>query len=253
MFTRFLLLAVTLFLPFEKIYSENQILKTNISKAIKSINTKTSYAFADLGLSEEELQLAENIKIDTTFRTELFGNLPQIKDEAADFLRKIGNDDEALIDRISDIISRVSQAVIFESGNESGWISLRSSLPTPKFDKPRWHTDGNFFTPSGLTIRFTTTLQGSPTLVYPLPKSLRKKFYENSRNRDYLNNLLDFSKALSNKRGEGTIFIISDRNNSTVHSEPKIDKKRLFFSVIPGSEKQITEAYERMVAQNFVY
>ena len=52
---------------------------------------------------------------------------------------------------------------------------------------------------------------------------------------------MDLNKAESPKKGEGVFFIVSDAKFGAVHSEPKMNENRLFFSVLIGNESEIEE------------
>ncbi len=101
--------------------------------------------------------------------------------------------------------------------------------------------------------KFAATLVGSSTLFYNLPEGQRDLFISNFNDRAYLSELLDIGKAESAKNGEGVFFIVADRQIGAIHSEPKIQDNRLFFSILVGSENEINELYSTwhpMVIEN---
>ena len=72
---------------------------------------------------------------------------------------------------------------------------------------------------------------------------MRDIFISHRDDRIFLSELLDLKKAESPKLGEGVLFIVSDDQLGAVHSEPKIDENRLFFSILIGDESEIEEFY----------
>jgi hypothetical protein len=123
--------------------------------------------------------------------------------------------------------------------------------------------DGRYYSPYhyGTQYKFATALKGNPTLFYPLDPSMRT-LYENYNQefwKDYiftdieslvehaeeerivLSQMFDVNNAESPKQGERAFFIVGDHRFAALHSEPKINSKRLFISIVPGQECEILE------------
>ncbi len=223
---------------------------------INALGSGTSFAFVDIGLTEEELALADRLKFDnlgaeTTKQYDRFGNLHLIIDELPKFLREIGNDDEEVIQAVTAIISRTAYNVTEASNKASAWVCVRASTPNHQFDMPRWHTDGMYYGLDSskpypeIVFKFGAVLKGPPTLLYPLPDAMRETFYANEDDRQFLSELLDLRLAQSPEKGQGVLFIVADNTMGGVHSEPKMDENRLFFSILVGDQIEIDELNSR--------
>jgi hypothetical protein len=128
---------------------------------------------------------------------------------------------------------------------------VRASLPNPHFDQPRWHVDGHYYkltTP--FQVKFATALKGNTTPFYDLPHEMRDEFNAHRNDCEYLNTLIDLKNSESPVLGCGAFFIVGNKEYGAVHSEPKFDKPRLFFSILPGDEAEIKELYDNWYPQD---
>ncbi len=215
-----------------------------------------SFSFVDLGLTEKEIDLSDQLKIDllpqaSSAQYDRFGDLHLLNNELPVFLNSIGNNDEEVIEVITKIITRTVQNIVSASSRNSAWVCVRAFTPTANFNTPRWHIDGAYYGLNGpfpypkTVFKFAATLKGSPTLLYQLPDDQRDTFIEHQHDREFLSEYLDIDKAESPRRGEGVFFIVANNRQGAVHSEPSIDSNRLFFSVLIGDKSEIEELYSR--------
>lgn len=225
-----------------------------IHDKISTLGQGTSFTYVDLELTDDEWSLIEKLKFDnleleTTQQYDRFGNLHLLKDELPIFLREIGNDDEEVIQAVTEIITRLTDDITKGSNKKSAWVCIRASTPNHDFDIPRWHTDGQYFGLNGpypypgIVFKFGAVLKGPSTLLYNLPEDMREIFNSNWDDRLFLSELLDLNAAESPKKGQGVFFIVADEKIGAVHSEPKMDENRLFFSVLVGDDSEIEELY----------
>lgn len=249
---KIMLLSLTVLtsLLFTKVAAEQP--QSTVEEAMRdkigTLGQVSSFAYVDLGLTDQELCLIDQLVCETTVEYDRFGNLHLLKDELPGFLSSIGNDDENVIQVVTEIIIKTVQNVTKASNKNSAWVSVRASTPTDKYDIPRWHTDGSYYGPypyPGVVFKFAAVLKGSPTLLYNLPDDMRAKFNANRNNRIVLSELLEINKAESPKKGEGVFFVVGDSLIGAVHSEPKMSENRLFFSILVGDESEINELYQR--------
>ena len=139
------------------------------------------------------------------------------------------------------------------------WIDVRITMRNKFFDIPRWHMDGLFFTSpedrNQLQTKFITSLRGPGTLMINATKAEKQEYNEFSRNATKMNHMgVEFRnkvieifknrKVHQLKNNQGLIFIVG-RDTALVHSEPPKNEKRIFVSVLPGTEKQIAELKAR--------
>lgn len=250
------LISLTCFLLSEvEVYAESfhPTVEETMREQISTLGTGSSFAFVDLRLTDSEFDIIDKLKFDDldheiSREYDRFGDLYLLKDELPIFLREMGNDDEEVIQTVTEIIARAVQDVTKASNKNSAWVSVRASSPNHEFDIPRWHTDGKYYGPypyPGIVFKFAAVLKGSPTLLYNLPDDMRDIFYANWNDRKFLSELLDLNKAESPKKGEGVFFIVGNEKLGAVHSEPKMGEHRLFFSILVGDESEIDELQQR--------
>ncbi len=209
---------------------------------ISNLKAHQSFAFVDLDLSIEEIHLLNELRVIDGLTYNRYGNLELLLDEIPFFLRSLGNEEERLIKKVTEIICKTTFCVLQAAEKETAWISIRASKPHPLFDIPRWHCDGSFFGPnSGFTFKFAATLKGNQTLFYNLPPEMREEFNLHMNDREYLSHILDINQSISSKQGFGVFFIVGDAENGAVHSEPPIKEDRLFFSIVMGDKEQVYE------------
>ena len=199
----------------------------------------------DLMISNEELEVLDSIKITTQNQYSRLGDLHLIKNELPEFLSKTTDANEKEIEIITNLVDRLSSNVVDSVSGESAWVALRTSVENSAFDLRRWHIDGPFFglfeTDPVFTAKFATTLKGDTTLFYPLPEDMRDNFCETQNDRPFWHAKLDDSLIIRAKIGQGAFFVVGDPERNAVHSEPKITQDRIFLSVVPGTQEQITE------------
>ena len=224
------------------------------------------FAFFNLHLTEAEMNAIYTFSIQGDGDYNYYSDLDRLQTELPDRSALVGQGDVA---SIAAIIHRVALQVIEASGKETALVIVRISTPNSHYDVPRWHVDGSYY--PGSWLKFAATLIGNPTLFYQMQPEQKSQFDAYMRksaeiyrqaldshgeittsNRDDL--LLAERRALcalftnqliTGKPGEGAFFRVADRNTPAVHSEPKIDGPRLFFSVLPGTEEEIAQYKNR--------
>lgn len=171
MFKRFFLLSVLLLTQFglnadNKPFPQNNENALKMWIAIKDL-LPTSYAFVDLGLSNEEKDLFDQVMVLNTMQLDRFGHLELLKEEIPQFLRNLGNEDEEVINSAAEVINKIVLNVTEAFGKQTAWVSVRASTPTNEYDMPRWHMDGPYYAPNyGVQYKFATALKGRSTLFF---------------------------------------------------------------------------------------
>ncbi len=238
--------------PAESTYSKVEKVMRN---KISLLGYDNSFMFANLELTNEEINLIDKVKFNNLHSMDdekdynRFGDLHLLKEELPTFLRNIGNDDEEVIQAITRVVDRTTQQVTKAVNKNSAWVAVRAFTPTHEYDSPRWHIDGQFYGLNssypyqGNVFKFATVLKGRPTLLYNLPYDMREIFCSHQNDRTFLSKLLDLNKAESPKKGEGVFFLVGNGDIGAVHSEPKMDESRLFFSILIGDEAEINELF----------
>jgi hypothetical protein len=186
-----------------------------------------------------------------------------------DFLLEIGDNKKSLVNQMERIIIKLIKNVMSSYKMDNFWITIRVTLPNHLYDLPRWHKDGAFFLNNGnaMTSKFVAVLKGPGTLVIKSDDSINQtyntlykkqldemnkcKIFEDQikvgdKYRPIYSNAFKNEKIIKVKNNQALIFFAgTDKNNSCLHSEPPINKPRLFISILPGSMKDIMELKER--------
>lgn len=217
-----------------------------MSNALQSLLPK-NYALVSLGLTDEELAIFDRMEIKNAANYSRFGNLELMRDEIPQYLREIGNNDEELIQKASDILNKIVMNVMNAFKKQTAWVTVRAFIPTKEYDMPRWHTDGYYYQPFtyGVQYKFAAALKGNQTLFFPMNDEMREVYKSNCNNREFLSRFFDVKQAETGQIGQGAFFIVGSPRCSALHSEPQINSTRLFISVFPGQECEIQELYER--------
>lgn len=228
-------------------------LRDEIRGSILELSTSNPFVEFDMKLTGDDINCLSNLRIDSNnnYYNEYnnFGDLDNLSYGLFAFLRSLGNEVETS-ESASTLISNLVNQVIIATGKETAWITLRASTATANFDTPRWHRDGYFYDLDLATpdeqYKVVMAFKGPPTLFYNLPDGMRNEFnlLSMSDKRDALSQLLNINQSVSAKPYHGAVFIVG-ADYAAVHSEPPIHEDRLFLSILPGSEKQIRELYNR--------
>jgi hypothetical protein len=226
-------------------------------RSINDLKNGQSYLFFDLHFTNEEMKHFDALKVERAETFDYFYDLEELPAVLPAYFRSIGNDDEAAIDAVTSAVYRIAGLLTQAAGKERAWISLRATLANDAFDMPRWHTDGYYYLPqcenddysSKLVFKFAAVLKGPPTLFYRLPSFARQEFEAHAEDRAYLANWLPSDHIESPARGHAVIFIAGNlyRVAAAVHSEPKMDQPRLFFSIVPGDETEIAQMKKKKI------
>jgi hypothetical protein len=152
------------------------------------------------------------------------------------------------------IIRNLTHIVMEGYKKDRYWLTIRVTIPTDRWDIPRWHCDGNYFWSAGErknVSKFATTLQGSGTLLMETTHEQREKFIKLGRESFELNNnqLSEENRSHMSDNIEGimiqpnnyqsVIFRSGDFNICGIHSEPKMHTYRMFLSIATGSKKEV--------------
>lgn len=219
-----------------------------------------SFATFDLNLPPTVMKDVQTLKVAQHSSYDNFGDIQNLRDETARFLEEIGNA-PALSQRVADAIDRLVKDSLSTVKAETAWFTLRAFTGTHEFDKPRWHIDGYFYTPTETAQRkIATTLKGPGTLLNDLPDNLRSTFNKLLRTsgntmagRQALAQLVDPTQTQSIVPGQGVIFTVGSEERAAVHSEPPIPGERLFMSLLPGTREQIAELRKNWNAPQTTY
>ena len=208
------------------------------------------FYFFDIGITEQDLADFNSLDVQAEKFYHQFGELSNTERGIADFLSKIGENDENLVLRVASRLTQITNQFMASSQRETAWVHLRASVPTDRYDIPRWHMDGYYFTPveGYLMYKFAVTLVGPSTLYYPIPQELRRTAWRHMLDRKYMQEFCQADRVMSPKEGEGVVFLAGKKTESALHSEPPIHQNRLFFSITPCNEKQLAELKVKVLA-----
>ncbi len=226
---------------------------STLNKALNGLK-EDPYGFAliDVGITEEDLANFRCIDIQGERFYHQFGELEKVQEEITDFFIEVGSNQHAVALQAGARLAQIVNEVVEASGKEAAWVHLRASIPTDRYDLPRWHMDGYYYIPEGpedLLFKFAATLMGPPTLFYLLPPELRKLAKTQMCNREYMKQFCQVENIVTPRIGEGAIFLGGRGVGvAALHSEPPIHENRLFFSIVPCTKKQLVDLKERVLA-----
>ncbi|MDO8530361.1 MAG: hypothetical protein Q7S10_03095 [bacterium] len=218
--------------------------------------------YFDIGLTSEEKSSRQEIKIEN--EPEDFSYYGPVNDELikklTDYFGKLGANSQEIVDSISGLVSRLAKDTQKELNADSAWVNIRTSLPNNEYDIPRWHKDAGFFKDDEKAYKLVFNIKGAPTRfaqavdpegydlleqedainnsIYPDESSEEFK-KENIRIRKGLMATVKEAEPPNNE--QAVIYCVNNREDSKIHSEPKINEPRIFMQVLFGSEKQISE------------
>ena len=175
------------------------------------------------------------------------------------FLESIGNDTDT--SKLLFGFFKIKVVIPFLNAvqKDSMWFKIMVDFPTDRFEIPRWHFDGPFYANnSNETVMNQLKLAGSlvgPGTLFKKTNSesisnFTDKYIELYKDADrtkYLSNRQILDTHLKNvetvqaSNNEIAIFAVGNRTKAAIHSEPNINRKRLFFSIIPGNTDNIKE------------
>jgi len=274
---RYFLLIILLFcnvnfivLPSENIDSTtlNDIIrekKKQLDVNKEGSETIVSFTSFDLQLTVEEREIFESLQIKNLSPYNLYGSIEGKETEISEYITSLGNDQDKA-QYVAQIIINISKEILTGFDAPAAWITLRSSHPNHQFDIPRWHTDGYFYPPfEGLQYKFAVTLQGPGTLLSEVTTATRNEYIKiykeawdtiknsndtttirerliqhSNESRPLFVPLFPQDKIVQATALEGILFTVGNqKGTATFHSEPSIDRYRLFMSIVPGTIEQI--------------
>ncbi len=243
----FLLLAIIL-VPFRLIESSNlpdcDKLEGKMRNAIGQLGPGTSFVFVDLGISQTEWDMLDQLKLIQFADYNRYGSLDNLEEELIDFLQQISHQDEHLVKGIAQAVTRVSKAVVKSSDKNYAWVCLSAKPISSKYDCPKWHINEAFYqSQEPISFKFISILKGPPILFYQPTEEERNLFNTMAHDRNYLNQLFDLKNCITHKKTEGMFYIVADKTLGAIHSEPKRDEERLSLYIVVGDKSEIQELY----------
>lgn len=237
----------------------------DVSKCIENLGPEHPFVLFGLPLTESEKDCLHQLQVNSNNSYDHYGNFDSLNDEISAFIEALGNTND-LSDSISQIITKLVEESLKGSGQQFAWVTLRASTETHEFDLPRWHADGRFYESDINQYKIAMALEGHGTLFYDLPEDMREWFnaIENEAADKVIYNdngtingdatlearlesrqilaekLNDKERIISAKFGQGAVFLVGD-DYAAVHSEPQIDRPRLFLSIVPGDKQHIQD------------
>ena len=207
------------------------------------------FAFVDAGITDEDLATFSRVDIQQGRVYHQFGEI-EMTQGVADFLTQVGDNPSPFALQTAARVIQIVNEVVQACGKETAWIHLRAFIPTDRYDLPRWHMDGSYYTPSEPNdplLKFVVTFVGPTTLFYLLPLESRKMVERHTRNRHYMKEFCLEENTISPPLGQGAIFI-GGPGFAALHSEPPIHQSRLFLSVVPCKQAQLAELKARVIS-----
>lgn len=237
----------------------------DLQKKHASLSPEQPFAYFDLDLSQEDLQILQSLIIKKTDKPNkptvlnYYGDLAEFQCKVVEFLQLLGNSEaDSLV--AAEIIHRIVNNCLSSLNLQDAWVAIQAFEPNDVYDIARWHIDSErlYKINSGFLYKIVCALKGDSTLLCNAPKIARHEFlkmlskkYSDPKGQQGYQMRKDIAKLLqiyeiqSAQPGQGTVFIMGCESTGAIHSEPAIDKERIFMSIIPGTHEQIQELYKK--------
>lgn len=217
----------------------------------------------DTNLSDEEKKALSDLSIEAFLpEFDYYGKVDaDLVRSIAPYLQNAGKNSQHTIQTISKLIGNIALTALNDLHKDSAWVMIRTSLPHRHYDTPRWHQDGNFFTPtnsSERSFKLAFSAKGGQTRFAEIID--REMFQKLSDELNKLNQAENYSveselairQAIEAtvkeikpiQQGYAAYFLVGG-DDAQVHSEPPITEPRIFISVVAGTETQINELQAR--------
>jgi len=223
----------------------------------EQLNHNNPYSFFDLELSDDEHITLESLQIHKNLHFHSFGDIDNLQEEVSIFLHNLGND-QSTAESCSVIIYKRVQIILQALGVQDVWVTIRASCPSHFVNPIKWHIDQypmSSFVCFDRKIVFV--LKGSGTLFSDAPDDVRSRFFatrslrpnrfrskrnvdsngvsqDDSSESQVVRDLLASYNVQQTAQGHGAIFIIGNKNDAVIHSEPDNLSNRLFVAIVPG-------------------
>lgn len=245
-------------------------IKMNIDSLLKS--NESSFVFIDLNIDKNEEKILDSMVISDNVKTNMlnyFGkfDLNKLKRLIHDFIVNLGNENDKSANITNIMLNKIMIPYIKTTNKNYVWLTIRIHYPKFKIAYlSRWHKDGYFYEHKKYIennlpqIKLAGVLKGPSTLFKKNSIGLQEKYEElfesafnndkfdmvkDIENREILESGLHEFKTIFPSKNQVAIFIVGLRNRAAIHSEPKIDTKRFFYSMVTGNKEEIKELAER--------
>lgn len=239
-----------------------------------------SFFFYNIGLTDEEKNIISAPEFDPNDIVKLtldyvgMNNYNMLSEQMADFLSQFYPKDYVRVSKI--IIDKIVKPYVEATNKESLWFHMRFMDVTPSYDIPRWHQDGMFvpieFYPDQKNIgtRLIGTLFGQSTLFKTYNKDMIDDYLENQKKlshdqqtseqekfftivnnyRKITDEALQKYPTVQPKNDEVVMMVTYPENKAAIHSEPKVRRPRVFFSIVTEDQSLIKQ-FAEMTDQKF--
>ena len=217
-----------------------------------AIDPAVGFKHFPLCLTPAETKLFADAPIGEGGNYDNFSDLHKIAEDCKNFFGRLGASDRKAVAQ-SRLVEKLVRQIVASFEAQTGWLSLRVTVPSKKYNIPRWHVDGHYYAPFvGDQHKAVVTLKGPHTLLVQVTDAQRKALLEQQRldtadARLIKADMLKSSTTTTASPGFGTLFITGS-DCAAFHSEPPLTEDRIFLSVVPGSEEQIEELRRRWAA-----
>ncbi len=226
--------------------------------------------FVDMHFSQKENEILDNIKINNSLAFTNYYDKNKFEEKVKEFIEDIG-DNKNISRNVVEIINKIVKQVMDEMKQESAiiWIRTQVSHERKQF---RWHRDGRYFKTndaSDLVYKFVISLSGNSTPIIT-NDNIIKKYDDNLKKSNEIYGYVlskikttddfnvDFSIFLSDsfeqtnndtigdnyvtsKPREGVYILNNGHKDSVIHSEPLVEKNRLFIAILPYTTEKCKE------------
>jgi len=204
----------------------------------------------DTGLSEIDLATFEDIDIARHVNYHWFCEEKTFEENLFSFWPAVGDNSQERVLKAQECIQRIAKTVMASCGKKHAWFLLKASVVDSNFPSSiRWHMDGSHYRASKAQVKFCVTLRGATTQFSFLPVAaslLRQELWRKMNNSSLLQDTAKHYGIFEPQLGEGVWFLLADPAFAALHTEPLIEKIRLFFSIVPCEKENLEAMYKRI-------
>jgi hypothetical protein len=237
-------------------------INTSIYSLLKSKDE--SFIFVNLDINKTDTSIIKSLKIDHDSQFSYFGKFDKLSESINIFFLEYTTQ-PVLSKKLANIfMNKIVEPYLKATFNEYLWLTIRISVPNNDFDIHRWHADGYYYNVAEYSkkqlpqVKLAGALIGPTTLFinksglnemyYDMFRELYKGFdYKNFdvnkdiENRKFIDNVLSKYDIVQPQENQASIFIVGLQNKSAIHSEPKMNANRLFYSIVSGNKNEIKD------------
>jgi hypothetical protein len=243
----------------QKYQKLKQIMGFMSSINLLAMESSKSFIFQNINLTDHDNRIINSLKFDLDKGSNIFEyygilHVNKLRILISKFIINLDNTQEKSFDIANILITKIIEPFLKAMNKDSLWFVIRIMPVAHSQNIPRWHTDGyyykneEYFERNQNQYKLAGTLIGPGTIFKMDNKEMRNKYFElfkelyknPEKEKIIAKSLAKYDECQPNQ-GEIVIFVVGNNKQAAVHSEPKFEHTRFFFSIVPGDEIEIKD------------